>query len=122
VLGGVAVCLGLAAFVAPHVKFEEAVLEMMITIGIILNAHVGTKQEWHRRWLDYRQLAERLRPMRTLKLLGIASPDPPGTSTIPSRRVGSEWYAGGIWRAIGCPSRLDRCRLCGEARQGDRGP
>jgi len=104
VLGSVAVCLGLAAFMAPHVKFEEAVLEMMITIAIILNAHVGTKQEWHRRWLDYRQLAERLRPMRTLKLLGIASPDPPGTSTnpIPARWI--EWYAGGIWRAIGCPS------------------
>lgn len=104
VLGGVAVCLGLAAFMAPHVKFEEAVLEMMITIAIILNAHVGTKQEWHRRWLDYRQLAERLRPMRTLKLLGIASPDPPGTATNPIPQRWIEWYAGGIWRAMGCPS------------------
>ena len=104
VLGGVAVCLGLAAFMAPHLKLEEAVLEMLITIAIILNAHIGTKQEWHRRWLDYRQLAERLRPMRTLKLLGIAAPDPPGTDTNPIPNRWIEWYASGIWRAMGCPS------------------
>ncbi|HEY7005957.1 MAG TPA: hypothetical protein VH392_05680 [Sphingomicrobium sp.] len=103
VLGGVAVCLGLSAFMAPQLKLEEALLEMLITIAIILNAHVGTKQEWHRRWLDYRQLAERLRPMRTLKLLGIASPDPPGTDTNPVPMRWIEWYAGGIWRAMGCP-------------------
>ncbi len=103
VLGGVAVCLGLAAFMAPHLKFEEAILEMLITMAIILNAHIGTRQEWHRRWLDYRQLAERLRPMRTLKLLGIASPDPPGTETNPIPKRWIEWYAGGIWRAMGCP-------------------
>jgi hypothetical protein len=104
VLGGVAVCLGLAAFMAPHLKFEEAALEMFITLAIILNAHVGTKHEWHRRWLDYRQLAERLRPMRTLKLLGIAAPDPPGTQTNPVPKRWIDWYAAGIWRAMGCPS------------------
>jgi hypothetical protein len=104
VLGGVAVCLGLSAFMAPRLKLEEALLEMLITIAIILNAHIGTKQEWHRRWLDYRQLAERLRPMRTLKLLGIAAPDPPGTDTNPIPNRWIEWYAGGIWRAMGSPS------------------
>jgi hypothetical protein len=104
VLGGVAVCLGLSAFMLPSVKIEEAWLEMLITIAIILNAHIGTRQEWHRRWLDYRQLAERLRPMRTLKLLGIAAPDPPGTATNPIPNRWIEWYAGGIWRSMGCPS------------------
>ena len=109
VLGSVAVCLGLSAFMAPHLKFEEAAVEMLITIGIIVNAHIGTKQEWHRRWLDYRQLAERLRPMRTLKLLGIAAPDPPGTETNPISNRWIEWYAGGIWRGMGCPSgKIDR--------------
>ena len=104
VLGGVAVCLGLSAFMAPHLKVEEATLEMLITIAIILNARIGTKQEWHRRWLDYRQLAEALRPMRTLKLLGIAAPDPPGTATNPVPKRWIDWYASGIWRAMGCPS------------------
>ena len=104
VLGGVAVCLGLSAFMTPHLKLEEAALEMLITIAIILNATVGSRQEWHRRWLDYRQLAERLRPMRSLKLLGIAAPDPPGTATNPVPRRWIDWYASGIWRAIGCPA------------------
>ena len=82
-LGGVAVCLGLSAFMAPHYKFDFAAAELLISIAIIANAYVGTQQEWHRRWLDYRQLAERLRPMRSLKLLGVAAPDPPGTATNP---------------------------------------
>jgi hypothetical protein len=102
VLGGLAVCLGLSAFMAPHLKFEGAALEMAITIAIILNAWIGTRNQWHRRWLDYRQLAERLRPMRSLKLLGIAAPDPPGTSTNPVPRRWIDWYASGIWRAMGC--------------------
>jgi hypothetical protein len=104
VLGGVAVCLGLAAFAAPRLHFEEAALETLITLAIILNAQIGIRQEWHRRWLDYRQLAERLRPMRSLKLLGIAAPDPPGTETNPVPKRWIDWYAGGMWRAMGCPS------------------
>lgn len=104
VLGGVAVCLGLSAFMAPRLKFEFAALELVITLAIILNAQIGLRQEWHRRWLDYRQLAERLRPMRSLKLLGIAAPDPPGTETNPVPKRWIDWYASGIWRAMGCPS------------------
>ncbi len=104
VLGGFAVCLGLSAFMAPHLKFEFAAFELVITLAIILNASIGSRNEWHRRWLDYRQLAERLRPMRSLKLLGIAAPDPPGTATNPVPRRWIDWYASGIWRAIGCPS------------------
>ena len=104
VMGGLAVCMGLGAFMFPHLKIQEAFLEMMITLAVILNAHFATKREWHRRWLDYRQLAERLRPMRSLKLLGIAMPDPPGTETNPVAQRWIDSYASGIWRAIGCPS------------------
>ena len=103
-LGGVAVCLGLATFMAPRLKFEEAGLELLITLAILLNAIIGKRQEWHRRWLDYRQLAERLRPMRSLKLLGIAAPDPPGTETNPVPKRWIDWYASSIWRAMPCPS------------------
>ena len=104
VMGGLAVCMGLGAFMFPHLKIQEAFLEMLITLAVILNAHFATKREWHRRWLDYRQLAERLRPMRSLKLLGIAMPDPPGTETNPVANRWIDSYASGIWRAIGCPS------------------
>jgi hypothetical protein len=104
VFGGLAVCMGLAAFMFPHLKFQEAFAELIITVAIILNAHIGTQQEWHRRWLDYRQLAERLRPMRSLKLLGIAGPDPPGTETNPVPERWIDWYAMRTWRSMGVPS------------------
>jgi hypothetical protein len=104
VLGGVAVCLGLSAFMAPHAKFEFAIAEFLIALAIIINTATGKRQAWHRRWLDYRQLAERLRPMRSLKLLGLAAPDPPGTSTNPVPRRWFDWYSSAVWRAIGCPS------------------
>jgi hypothetical protein len=42
--------------------------------------------------------------MRSLKLLGIAAPDPPGTATNPVPKRWIDWYASGIWRAMGCPS------------------
>ena len=75
---------------------------------------IGSRNEWHRRWLDYRQLAERLRPMRSLKLLGIAAPDPPGTATNPVARRWIDFYAGSVWRAIGCPSgMIDSSRAAG---------
>jgi hypothetical protein len=88
----------------PGANLEMAVAEFAITLAIILNTKIGVRHEWHRRWLDYRQLAERLRPMRSLKLLGIAAPDPPGTLTNPVPRRWIDWYASGVWRAIGCPS------------------
>jgi hypothetical protein len=109
VMGGLAVCMGLGAFMFPHLKIQEAFAEMLVTLAVILNAHIGTKREWHRRWLDYRQLAERLRPMRSLKLLGIAAPDPPGTETNPVATRWIDTYASGIWRALGCPAgEIDR--------------
>ena len=104
VLGGVAVCLGLSAFMAPQHTLWFAGAEMVITFAIIMNAVIGTRRDWHRRWLDYRQLAERLRPMRSLELLGIAAPDPPGTRNNPVPRRWVEWYAGSMWRALGPPS------------------
>ena len=104
VLGGVAVCLGLSAFMAPRYKLEFAAFELLITFAIIANAAIGSRNQWHRRWLDYRQLAERLRPMRSLKMLGIAAPDPPGTRTNPVPLRWIDWYASGVWRAMGCPA------------------
>jgi len=103
VLAALAVILGLSSFALPASKLLLAVAEMFITLAIIINTAVGIRQEWHRRWLDYRQLAERLRPMRSLKLLGIAAPDPPGSPANPIARRWIDWYTASIWRALGCP-------------------
>jgi hypothetical protein len=102
-LGGIAVCIGLSAFMVPGANIELAIAEFIITLAIILNTRIGVKNEWHRRWLDYRQLAERLRPMRSLKLLGLGSPDPPGSRQNPVPKRWIDWYSIGIWRAMGCP-------------------
>ena len=42
--------------------------------------------------------------MRSLKLLGIASPDAPGSAAEPVARRWIDWYAAGVWRTMGCPS------------------
>jgi len=81
-------------------------------LAILVNTWAGTRQQWHRRWLDYRQLAERLRPMRSLKIIGVASPDPPGTEANPISGRWVEWYAAAVWRAVGCPSgRIERGKV-----------
>ncbi|NUT00018.1 MAG: hypothetical protein HOP96_03475 [Sphingomonas sp.] len=103
-LGAFAVLLALTTLIAPDAKKLLAVAEFIAVLAILLNTWVGTKEQWHRRWLDYRQLAERLRPMRSLKLLGLAAPDPPGTTANPISRRWVDWYASAVWRAMGCPS------------------
>jgi hypothetical protein len=108
VLGGIAVCIGLTGNIFTGAMLQLALFEAAITAAIIFNTQIGVKQEWHRRWLDYRQLAERLRAVRSLKLLGVAAPDPPGSVTNPVPRRWIDWYSIALWRAMGCPAgRID---------------
>ncbi len=108
-MAALAVLIGLSSFALPASKLHLAFVEIIITLAIMINTFAGIRQEWHRRWLDYRQLAERLRPLRSLKLLGIAAPDPPGSLANPVAGRWVDWYAASIWRALGCPhGRLDR--------------
>ncbi|MEO6113239.1 MAG: hypothetical protein ABIP07_02160 [Sphingomicrobium sp.] len=104
VLAAAAVVIGLGGFLMPHYRLALAAFEFVLALSIIINTRVGVTQQWHRRWLDYRQLAERLRPLRSLKLVAIAAPDPPGDATNPVARRWIEWYAAAIWRGMGCPS------------------
>lgn len=103
VLAAGAVLLGLSSFALPASKLQLAMVEIVLTLAIIINTGLGFRHEWHRRWLDYRQLAERLRPLRSLKLLGIAAPDPPGNPANPVAGRWIDWYAANVWRALGCP-------------------
>ena len=104
VLAASAVLLGLSSFALPASMTEVAVAEFAVALAVIFNTRFGVSHEWHRRWLDYRQLAERLRPLRSLKLLGLAAPDAPGSITNPVPRRWIDWYAAGVWRAMGCPN------------------
>jgi hypothetical protein len=103
VLAAMAILTALSALIIPQYKPYLAAAEFTFIVLVIANTRVGVRRQWHRRWLDYRQLAERLRSMRSLKLLGVAAPDPPGSATTPVANRWTDWYAAGIWRAAGCP-------------------
>ena len=103
VLAATAALIGLSGFLWPGHQLALAIAEFLVASAVIANTLLGSRREWQRRWLDYRQLAERLRPMRSLKLLGVAAPDNPAARTDPLPRRWVDWYAGAIWRAMGCP-------------------
>ncbi len=108
-LAAIAAVIGLSGLVVPSGRLLLPIIEFGVVLAIILNTKVGLSREWHRRWLDYRQLAERLRPMRSLKLLGVAAPDAPGSAANPVARRWIDWYAAAVWRALACPDgRIDR--------------
>jgi len=98
-----AVLLSLVAVVLPAAKLELLVSELVVTVAVIANTAHGTRRQWHRRWLDYRFLAEQLRPLRSLKLLGAAnSAHPKG-----EEQAWNDWYARAFWRELGSPPTLD---------------
>lgn len=112
VLGALAVFLGTANLILPRWSIFLEVGLFFAVLAIIANTYAANRGQWHRRWLDYRQLAERLRPMRSLKLLAVAAPDPPGNPSNPVSQRWIEWYAARAWQAIGCPAgRIDPSRL-----------
>ena len=112
VLAALAVFLGTANLILPGWAIYLEVGLFFAVLAIIANTWAANRGQWHRRWLDYRQLAERLRPMRSLKVLAIAAPDPPGTAANPMPQRWIEWYAARAWQAIGCPAgRIDPSKL-----------
>lgn len=91
-LSAFAVVAALAGLLLPGLKRELVLLELLMIFGIVWNAHAGHGGQWQRRWLDYRALAERLQPVRALKLLGVATPP-----RAPSRKCcldirWTDWY------------------------------
>lgn len=97
-----AVLMALIAGLMPNQKAVLLTIELLIIGAVILNTAHGTRRQWHRRWLDYRFLAEELRPLRSLKLLGAAY-------AVRARdRAGrwTDWYARAMWRGLGSPPTL----------------
>jgi hypothetical protein len=102
-----AVATALFHFVFPHGKWIElglASTELLfvgLIIGIVL---AGRTKRWHDRWLDYRALAEMLRHLRFLGLLGqyenrayAEAAARPGASWV-------LWYLRATMRELGPPS------------------
>jgi hypothetical protein len=102
--GATAVLIALTGLLLPQYEFWLALAEPSVIAIFVINTLIGANRQWHRRWLEYRQLAERIRPMRSLKLLGVAAP--PIVSHQEDRLVTGwiDWYARAEWRAAGCPA------------------
>jgi hypothetical protein len=65
-------------------------VELLMIFGVIVVVGSGRRYHWHARWMDYRALAEQLRHLRFLALVG---------KTDESRRIARFSAAGANWAA-----------------------
>jgi hypothetical protein len=91
----------------PNEKAGFVAAEFAIIFAILATWYYGNNLQWHRRWLDYRRLAESLRHFRILAPLGAEGP-----IDRPSRRGEAEgfdwvnWYAWSLRRQLPLPDRV----------------
>ena len=92
---------------SPKLKSVLVTAELVIISAVLITWLVGQWRQWHRRWLEYRRLAESIRQMRVLAAIGLRGPiDRPGTG-IDERDWGS-WYAWSISAASAVARSRDR--------------
>jgi hypothetical protein len=101
-----AVALALCGiFVPVGVKIYLVSAELVIIFAILVSWYLGQRRRWHRRWLEYRRLAECLRHMRILAPLGAEGP-----ISRPSLDFDGQdwvnWYAWSLRRLIPLPNRV----------------
>ncbi len=116
-LSAIAVWLALVGLILPGAKLGF-VLGELVAIGLLIaNTRAGNRGDWHRRWLQYRHLAESLRPLPYLRETALAGPPFRGqwVEGPLKRRSGTDWthwYAAAIWRMMHPPSGvLDESRI-----------
>ena len=102
----IAVWVALLGF-APQTRLDPlcfklilAVIEICIIVYISLKVRFGRGKKWHRRWLDYRALAETLRHVRFLACAGMFGGKPTAAE---ERSAWWLWYLRATMREIGPP-------------------
>ncbi|GAA4017469.1 hypothetical protein GCM10022280_15890 [Sphingomonas swuensis] len=109
VLSALAVNLALFGLIVPSIKILLVVAELGVIGLLFLNTNAGTRGDWHRKWLQYRYLAETLRPFLYLKRTGMVGPPFRTEGVARNRRQergGSDWtrwYAAAVWRQMDWP-------------------
>jgi hypothetical protein len=71
--------MGACAVLVAFLGYEEQsrpwfIIEFILILLILLITLSGRREGWHERWMDYRLLAEALRPMEFLALIGRVPP------------------------------------------------
>jgi hypothetical protein len=92
--------------IAKAVRFKAvlAAAELVPIIAAIIIVGFGRRNHWHRRWLDYRALAESLRHLRFLAPVGACPRDPFQADGAERGPDWVRWYLRATIREIGCPS------------------
>jgi hypothetical protein len=88
---------------ALNFKAVMVAIEIALIAAILVTLSLGTRRQWHRRWLQYRRLAETLRHLRMLAPTAAAA-----RLDRPSDRAGRSydwvsWYARAVEREIPPP-------------------
>jgi len=85
-------------------RYPWSAIELVLVTFLVVNALVGYRRRWHHRWIESREVAERLRVAALMHALATRAPGPFGTApTWPA------WYARAIARQAGLRGgRLDR--------------
>ncbi len=71
-------------------------LELVLIVTVVVNTWLGWRRQWHRRWFEGRELAERLRVALLLWMVGLR---PDGANGVEPTWTG--WYARAVVRAQG---------------------
>jgi hypothetical protein len=95
----------------PHltllIKLAVVLVEIVVISSILITWRRGHSRQWHRRWLDYRRLAECLRQMRILAPTGSSGPiDRPRRALSENEEDWVGWYAWSLWRRLPLPDRV----------------
>lgn len=73
--------------------------------GVIIYLAVrARRRQWHARWIDYRELAERLRPLRFTYLLGSGSRREPRDEEAERQDAWIDWIVPDVERSLGLPN------------------
>jgi hypothetical protein len=83
-----------------HQKLLFVVPEIVLILLILINTTIGRRRRWHQRWLEARELAERLRVALPLWALGAR----PTTLFSGQEPTWTGWYARAVIRAQGLRS------------------
>ena len=101
-----AVALALCGIFVPiGVKIYLVSAELAIIFAILVTWYLGQQRQWHRRWLEYRRLAECLRQMRILAPTGAEGPISRPSLDFDGQDWVS-WYAWSLRRLIPLPDRV----------------
>lgn len=96
-----------AVMAAATLTHTGSIVELCILVAILGLTYVGISQRWHQRWIEYREVAERLRATRYLRIVA----SPPVTPQLPPHLGGpnnaeaqTSWLYRAVVRECGLPS------------------